>query len=51
MPEKRKQIGWEAQKSCQEIRNKNPDAKSGKYVIEVDSKIISVYCDMRTEDG
>lgn len=50
-PDKRKQIGWEAQKSCQEIKNKNLDAKSGKYVIEMDNKLISVYCDMRTEDG
>ncbi len=49
--EKRKQIGWESQTSCLEIRNKNPEAKSGKYLIEMGDRIVNVYCDMKTDGG
>jgi hypothetical protein len=45
---KRDQIGWKAQKSCQEILEKQPDSTSGKYVIEVENKLLTVYCDMKT---
>ena len=49
--QKRNQIGWQAQKSCREILEKQPDATSGKYVIEMNSKLITVYCDMKTAGG
>lgn len=48
---KREQIGWKAQKSCQEILEKQPDSTSGKYVIEVENKLLTVYCDMKTSWG
>jgi Fibrinogen beta and gamma chains, C-terminal globular domain len=49
--EKRAQIGWKAQKSCKEILEKQPDSTSGKYVIEMKDKLLSVYCDMKTAGG
>lgn len=49
--QKRSQIGWQAQKSCREILEKQPDATSGKYVIEMDEKLLTVYCDMKTAGG
>jgi len=48
---KRKQIGWEAQKSCKEILNKQEDAPSGKYVIEFQGQLLTAYCDMKTSGG
>ncbi|MBP7773625.1 hypothetical protein KA071_00885 [Candidatus Gracilibacteria bacterium] len=48
---KREQIGWKAQKSCKEILEKQPDASSGKYVIEIGGKLLTVYCDMKTAGG
>ncbi len=48
---KREQIGWKAQKSCKEILEKQPDATSGKYVIEIGEKLLTVYCDMKTAGG
>ena len=48
---KRNQIGWQAQKSCQEILSKQSESNSGKYVIEMDQKLITVYCDMKTDGG
>ena len=32
-------------------KKKQPDATSGKYVIEMNSKLITVYCDMKTAGG
>lgn len=49
--QKRSQIGWQAQKSCKEILEKQSDATSGKYVIEMNEKLITVYCDMKTSGG
>jgi hypothetical protein len=49
--QKRNQIGWQAQKNCRDILTKQPDASSGKYVIEMDQKLLTVYCDMKTDGG
>lgn len=49
--QKRNQIWWQAQKSCREILSKQPEASSGKYVIEMEQKLITVYCDMKTDGG
>lgn len=48
---KREQIGWTAQKSCQEILEKQSDSTSWKYVIEAGGKLVTVYCDMKTAGG
>lgn len=48
---KRTQIGWQAQKSCADILSKQPESTSGKYVIEIDQKLLTVYCDMKTDGG
>jgi hypothetical protein len=48
---KREQIGWKAQKSCKEILEKQPDSTSGKYVVEIGEKLLTVYCDMKTAGG
>lgn len=50
-PNKREQIGWKAQRSCKEILEKQPESTSGKYVIEYQERLISVYCDMKTAGG
>lgn len=49
--EKRKQIGWSAVKSCRALKAKQEDAPSGKYVIEYENTLITVYCDMKTDGG
>ncbi len=49
--QKRNQIWWQSQKSCQEILVKQPSSNSGKYVIEMWWTLISVYCDMKTDNG
>lgn len=49
--EKRNQIWWKAEKSCQDILKKQPESSSGRYVIEVGQKLLTVYCDMKTAGG
>jgi hypothetical protein len=48
---KREQIWWKAQSSCKEILEKQPDSISGKYVIEFQEQLLTVYCDMKTSGG
>jgi len=50
-PVKREQIGWKAEASCREILKKQPDSWSGRYVVEVNSELLTVYCDMKTSGG
>lgn len=49
--EKRNQIGWKAEKNCQEILKRQPDASSGRYVIDMWQSLSTVYCDMKTSWG
>ena len=45
---KRDQIGWRAEKNCQDILSKQPNSSSGRYVIEMNEWLSTVYCDMKT---
>ncbi len=47
--EKREQIWWEAYSSCSEIIKKQPQSSSWRYVINIDKKLLTVYCDMKTD--
>lgn len=49
--QKRSQIWWEAQNNCREILEKQPDSSSGKYVVQMGERLITVYCDMKTDGG
>lgn len=48
---KRDQIWWRAEKSCQSILTKQPNSSSGRYVIEMNEWLLTVYCDMKTAGG
>lgn len=48
---KRDQIGWKAERSCQDILTKQQNSSSGRYVIEMDGGLLTVYCDMKTAGG